>query len=457
MADTIAAISTGNTISAIGIIRVSGANAIVVANEMFRSSSGMLLKDAESKYMHFGELRTADGILMDMCLCMISRMPDSYTGEDCVEFHCHGSPVVLSEVLHELYKKGVRHAEPGEFTKRAFLNGRMDLASAEAVIDLIESESPSAAYNAAGQLSGAVSVGMNEIYNTLVDIMAHFHATIDYPDEDIDDFKIAEYRIILSETYKKLQNILDTHDRGRLLKSGIPTAIIGRPNTGKSSLLNALLGYQRAIVTEIAGTTRDTIEEKILLGGVLLKLIDTAGLRASSDKVEQFGIERTLDAIKSSKLILLVFDGSEPLQEEDFEVLRKLSVDVPVIALINKSDLPSLLKSEALEQFDITETCNVSALTGEGINGLEAIVSEKFPLFSSMPTGELITNARQADAIMRAKDSVGATIDALAESVTPDAILTDIEVAITAIGEVTGITMREDIVSRIFERFCVGK
>jgi len=458
MTDTIAAVATGGSVSAIGIIRVSGTDAIDLASSVFKPSGGISLRDAKCRHMHYGELCNADGQLLDLCMCMISRAPDSYTGEDCVEFHCHGSPIVLSEVLHILFAKGIRHAEAGEFTKRAFLNGRMDLPRAEAVIDLIESETSAAAYNAVGQLSGAVSEEMRGVYNTLVDIIAHFHAVIDYPDEDIDEFKLQEYLAVLDKTYKKLQSMLDTHSRGRILRDGVPTAIVGRPNTGKSSLLNALLGYERAIVTEIAGTTRDTVEEKVLIGGTLLRLIDTAGLHNTTDTVERLGVERTHVALETAKLIIVVLDGSETLRSEDYEALDTISanVGVPKIAVINKSDLPTVLDVREIERYGL-ESCVISALMGDGLSGLENMLSKKFPVFSTVPTGELITNARQADAILRAKNSIGTAIDSLNGAVTPDAVLTDIEASISAIGEVTGEVMREDIISRIFERFCVGK
>jgi len=394
--------------------------------------------------------------LIDLCLCNVSRAPESYTGEDTVEFHCHGSPVVLSEVLRALFSQGVRQALPGEFTKRAFLNGRLDLTQAEAVIDLIESETPGAAYNAAGQLRGAIGIKMEHIYSKLLDIIAHFHAVIDYPDEDIDDFKIQNYLTILNDIENELQRMLDTHERGMILNDGIPTAIVGRPNTGKSSLLNALLGYNRAIATDVAGTTRDTIEEKVLIGKVLLRLIDTAGLRKTDDSIEKLGVERTIAAISGAGLVILVLDGSETLKSEDYDALRLIPPEIPKIAVVNKSDLPAALKSNELSELDV-EFCTVSALSGEGLDSLNEKVHNLFPEFSVIPSGELITNARQAEAISRAAESVRLVIAALAADVTPDAALTDIEAALNAIGEITGKTMREDIISRIFDRFCVGK
>jgi len=443
-------------ISAIGIIRVSGDNALTAADNIFHTKSGIKLKDAENRRIYYGELSDAGGRLIDLCLCTVSRAPDSYTGEDTVEFYCHGSPVVLTECLHALFRHGVRQAHAGEFTKRAFLNGRMDLTQAEAVIDLIESETPAAVQNAAGQLRGTISAKMESVYDSLIDIMAHFHAVIDYPDDDIDEFKMQNYLLVLRKAVSELRHLLDSYKRGKVLRDGIPTAIIGRPNTGKSSLLNALLGYERAIVTDIAGTTRDTIEEKVLFGGILLRLIDTAGLRKTEDTIEKLGVERTLTALETAGLVILVLDGSDVLKEEDFEALRSIPPNASKLAVINKSDLPSSLNDNDLSKLGI-KSIRVSALTGTGIDALETTIREMFPEFNSSMTGELITNMRQAEAISRALSSIALAAEALTASVTPDAVLTDIESALTAIGEVTGKTMREDIISKVFERFCVGK
>jgi tRNA modification GTPase len=373
-----------------------------------------------------------------------------------VEFHCHGSPVVLSEALRVLFAQGVRQAQAGEFTKRAFLNGRMDLAQAEAVIDLIEAETPASALNAAGQLRGAVGAGLEPVYNALLDIMAHFHAVIDYPDEDIGEFEMQGYLSALRDADNELARMLSTHARGRVLREGIPAAIIGRPNTGKSSLLNALLGYDRAIVTAMPGTTRDTIEEKVLIGGVLLRLTDTAGLRKTGDEVEKLGVERTYAALRGAGLALLVIDGSEPLRCDDHDALRSIPPDIPKLAVVNKSDLPCVLVYGELAALGIGH-CRICALTGEGLDALEAEIKKIFPELRTPPSGELITNERQYDAISRSFDCIIRSVDAISASVTPDAVLTEIESALTAIGEITGKTMREDITSRIFERFCVGK
>jgi len=456
LSDTIAAIATGGTISAIGIIRMSGMDSIAIADKVFRAYSAARLTQAKDRQMYYGELLDADGEIIDIVLCVVSRGPNSYTGENTAEFQCHGSPLVLSEVLKTLFKHGARQALQGEFTKRAFLNGRMDLIQAEAVIDLIESETVPAAQNAAGQLRGAVGIKLESAYASLVDIMAHFHAVLDYPDEDIDDFKMAVYLESLCTVRDELARLLSTHERGKIMQIGVPTAIIGRPNTGKSSLLNALLGYDRAIVTDIPGTTRDTIEERVVFGGIALRLIDTAGLRQTDDAVEKLGVERTRLALRDAGLVIIVLDGSVPLLKEDHEALSSISQEVPRIAVINKSDLPTAFDADTLDRFGI-DCLRISAQTGDGLSALDAKIRELFPFPENVPSGEIITNARQADAISRALNNVSHAMDAIAAEVTPDAVLTDIEAALSNIGEVTGKTMREDVISRIFERFCVGK
>ncbi|MCL2366412.1 MAG: tRNA uridine-5-carboxymethylaminomethyl(34) synthesis GTPase MnmE [Oscillospiraceae bacterium] len=456
LVDTIAAIATGQMVSAIGIIRMSGDDAITIADRTFKAYSGTRLCDARDRHMYYGELFDVDGNLIDIVLCMISRGPNSYTGENTAEFQCHGSPLVLSEALKTLFAHGARQALQGEFTKRAFLNGRMDLVQAEAVIDLIESETVSTAQNAAGQLRGAVGIKLETVYATLVDVMAHFHAVIDYPDEDIDEFKMQTYLSSLHHAKDELERLLATHERGKVMLKGIPTAIVGRPNTGKSSLLNALLGYDRAIVTDIPGTTRDTIEEKVMFGGVLLRLIDTAGLRQTDDVVEKLGVERTQLALSDAGLIILVFDGSEPLRDEDHQALDSIPEGIAKIAVINKSDLNAQLDADVLKQLGL-DCIHISAKTGVGLDMLDQQIKKIFPELGTPVSGEIITNARQADAIMRSTDCTMAAIDSISSSVTPDAVVTDIEAALSAIGEITGKTMREDIISRIFERFCVGK
>ena len=453
--DTIAAIATPTAPSAIGIVRISGDGAIFAVDKIFKPKSGISLSDAESGKMYYGEVTDSDGELIDIGVCFISRAPKSFTGQDTAELHLHGSPVVLTETLHALFSLGVRAALPGEFTKRAFCSGKLDLTRAEAIIDIIEAQTPLAAQNAAFQLGGAVSRRLEPVYSALLDIMAHFHAVIDYPDEDIDDFRLQSHIDSLQSAKAGLETMLSTQKRGMVFKDGIPAAIVGRPNTGKSSLLNAMLGYDRAIVTSKPGTTRDTIEEKAVLGGILFSLTDTAGLRETADEAEMSGIERTKSALTGAALAILVLDSSEKLQNEDCEALRSIPAGVKTLVALNKTDLPREI--DVVELGLDCEIVEISALTGHGLDVLEEKIKEIFKDYCTPPRGEIITNARQFDALSRASSGISRAITALGDGVTPDAVLTDVELALSAIGEITGKEMRETVVSRIFERFCVGK
>ncbi len=455
MSDTIAAIATGNVVSAIGILRVSGDETLSVIDRVFFPANGKPMSSARDRQLVYGALRDETGATLDLCLCTISRGPRSYTGEDTAELQCHGSPTVLRAGLQALFAAGARQALAGEFSKRAFLNDRMDLTQAEAVIDLIHSETAEAAKNAAGQLAGAVTRRAGEIYAALTDISSHYHAVIDYPDEDIPDFQLQAYSDTLRSAIDTLGRLLRTFSRGQLLREGLPAVILGRPNAGKSSLLNALLGYDRAIVTDIPGTTRDTLSERATLGGVLLRLTDTAGLRDTLDPVESIGVARARSAAEAARLAIAVFDAAAPLTQDDRQVIETARSAEKRIAVLNKSDLPAVITPETLaDAFD--RVVIVSAKEQTGLESLETAVRELFPL-PDVPAGEILTNARHADAVRRALESLTAAQEAMAFGVTPDAVLTECEGAMSALGELTGASVREDITRRIFERFCVGK
>lgn len=452
MSDTIAAIATGAQISAIGIVRISGERSIEIVDRLFTPSNGKRMSECESRKLIYGRMCNAQGELLDLCLCTISRAPNSYTGEDTAELQCHGSPVVLRAALEEIFALGARQAGPGEFTKRAFLNGRMELSSAEAVADIIDAESIEAAKNAAGQLSGAVSRRVEGVYNLLMDISAHYHAVLDYPDEDIEDFRLASYKSELAGALDNLRSLRASFERGKLISGGIPAAIVGRPNAGKSSLLNALLGFERAIVTKIPGTTRDTIEEKLRLGGLTLRLADTAGIRDTDDEVERLGVERSRRALEAAELVIAVIDGSQALDAEDMEIVRAAEKAPHALVVVSKNDLEAadVHIGTALPQVSI------SAVTGAGLDELEKTIAAMFPL-PDVPAGEILTNARQADAVARAAEYVAAALEAMGQGITPDIVLTEAEGAMQALGELTGRSIREDVTNRIFQRFCVGK
>ena len=451
MSDTIAAIATGAQLSAIGIVRLSGDDAIALADALFRPQSGKPIRRCEPHRLVYGSLYTRAGELLDLCLCTISRAGHSYTGEDTAEFQCHGSPVVLRTLLDELFALGARQALPGEFTKRAFLNGKLDLSSAEAVADLIDAESAESAKNAAGQLGGALTRRTEGVYAALADISAHYHAVLDYPDEDIEPFELARYEQTLEQAAAELRALLATYGRGKLMNAGIPAAIIGRPNAGKSSLLNALLGYERAIVTRVPGTTRDTIEEKLRLGSICLRLIDTAGLRETDDEVERLGVERSRRAMQQAELLIAVIDGSEAATAEDEAILAAAEQAKHAIVVLSKKDL-----SCETELHTSLPVVKLSSVTGEGIESLEAAIEAMFPL-PDVPAGGILTNARHAEAVSRALGFIEESLSAMRAGATPDIVLTESEGAMAALGELDGRTVREDVTARIFSRFCVGK
>ena len=455
MPDTIAAIATIQAPSAIGIVRLTGPDTRRILDGVFAPANGRPMSAQTPRKLVFGRALDRSGGVIDEALAVLFPGPNSYTGEDCAEIHCHGSPVVLDAVLAAAFARGARQARGGEFTQRAFLSGRMDLIQAESVADLIDAESAGAARNAVGQLQGRMSRSVGGIYDALMDVVSRFYAIVDYPDEEIEPLQQAQIEQTLAESAERLDALLATFSRGRLLKSGVPAVILGKPNAGKSSLLNALLGYDRAIVTDIAGTTRDTVEEKVLVGSVLLRLCDTAGIRDAADTVERLGVERAQQAAQRAELALLVLDGSAPLTREDEEAIAAARRARRMLVLVNKADLPQVLDTAAL-RVRFGEVIPLSARSGAGVDALCRAVEELFA-GGETPRGELLTNARQAESAQRALDAVRRAEQALRSGLSPDAVLTDAEEALEALAEFSGKRVRDDLVATIFSRFCVGK
>lgn len=455
MRETIAAIATAPAPGPIGIVRLSGPGSIGVLDRIFYPYTGEKMEDVPSRKLVYGMLKSRKGKCLDSCLACVMRAPYSYTGEEMAEIQCHGSPAIMQETLLATFKAGACQAEPGEFTRRAFINGKLDLSAAEAVSDLITSQTVQAAENAAAQLSGAVGGKVSEIREQLLTLVAEFHAVVDFPDEEIDPLLFDSAQEILHNATRDLYDMAESYERGRVLKDGVPCVILGRPNAGKSSLLNALAGCDRAIVTSVPGTTRDVIEESIRIGPVVLRLSDTAGLRDTEDPVEKLGIERAMQKASNASLILAVFDSSDNISDEDLMVIAR-SHGKRAIAVLNKSDLPAALDQQAIDRH-FENTVSISAKTGEGLDELSRLISKLVGLDGAVFDGGIITNARQAGALARAAERCEEAFYAAQSGMTPDAVVMDAEGAITALGEITGQTATEDIVAKIFEKFCVGK
>lgn len=449
--ETIAALSTAPARSGVGVIRISGDDAFSVADKLFITAAG---KRPAYRYMTYGSIVSRDGRLIDKAMAVYFKGPNSFTGEDVVELHCHGSLAVINMSLTEIFALGVRQALPGEFTKRAFLEGKLDLTQAEAIGELIAAESEQLAYNAAAQLEGSLSVKIEDMYNRLILVLAHFQAVVDYPDEDIDELKKEDIISRISCEVKELDSMISQGERGSLYREGIKCAIVGSPNVGKSSLLNALAGYNRAIVTPVAGTTRDIVEAEVMVGGITLKLQDTAGLRETEDTVEKIGVELAKKALEESALILYVIDGGEPYTGK---ILHNAGMNgKPVIAIVNKNDLEISADIERIKR-DFERVIELSAKNRTGLDLLEAEIKRIFDTGELSFDGTLITSARQLGACAAARDGLQAALEALSIGSLPDMIMYDIEQACAMLAGITGRNTTEDIVDSIFANFCVGK
>jgi tRNA modification GTPase len=458
MSDTITAIATGLVPCGIGVIRVSGDDAFSVAEAIFTARSGAPVSDFNSHTVHYGSLiDLVDGEKIDDVLLTVFRAPGSYTGEDVVEISCHGGLATMRKALEATLRAGARLAEPGEFTKRAFLNGRLDLAQAEAVNDLIRAGTDGAQRIARMQLDGGLSCRVEELEDGLMSVLARIEASIDFPD-DVEEPEREAVSESLRETADGIAELIQTFSRGRIYREGIRMVIAGRPNVGKSSLLNALLREARAIVTPVPGTTRDTIEETLSIRGIPIVAIDTAGLRESADAVEQIGVERAEQSLAAADLIHFVFDASEGLTEEDSNLLARMP-ERPVIVAANKIDLlpVSERKIPAIAAARGAPLVPVSALTGDGLDDLEAAIESLVGGGGITAESVLVSNARHKEALESAAASLDQAIATLQSRAPFDLASVDLMAARAYLGEITGETASEDLVDRIFSEFCIGK
>lgn len=461
--DTIAAISTAPGEGAIGIIRLSGSRSLSILSSIFRTSSDSPLNQYSSHKLYYGHIIDDTGISLDEVLAVYMKAPKTYTREDIVEIHCHGGTSALQQVLQVVLKKGARPAEPGEFTLLAFLNGRLDLTQAEAVMDVIQAKTRKSLICASDQLGGRLGRNIEELKNRLVKLTAHLEAYIDFPEEEIPQFDFYGFRNQASDLIDELETLIGTYSRGRILREGAAVAIIGRPNVGKSSLLNMLLAEERAIVTDMPGTTRDTIEESINVEGLPVRLIDTAGIRQCHNLAESEGVKRSREVMKKADVVLLVLDRSRPLHDSDLELIKMLKGRKALIVL-NKKDLSSAF---SLTCSGLSKTCSgrfqadfieISALKSEGIADLKSEIRNLIIEDPSATEGATITRIRHKTSLEKALQGLSAFISGLKQSNTPPEILAlDLREALDGLDQILGVTTADDILNVIFKDFCIGK
>ncbi len=456
--DTISAVITALGEGAVGIVRISGEEALAVGEKLFRAASGKALADYAPNTLVYGHVYDLNNSLIDEVLAVYMRAPRSYTAEDVVEIQCHGGIQSLKKILALTYQAGARPAEPGEFTKRAFLNGRIDLTQAEAVMDIIRSRSEASLKLAVRQQNGQLANALRELRKDLLDVVINLEAVIDYPEEDIEDITFTKVQNSITDSCAKIEHLLTHAHTGKILREGLRTAIVGRPNVGKSSLLNALLKEERAIVSEYAGTTRDVIEEQLLLDGVPLVLADTAGIRETDDFVEQIGVQKSKKLLQDTELVICVIDGSEKLTAEDEEILQAAQ-GKPYVIIVNKSDKEIDDNFAILqERFGKENVMALSAKTTAGIDEFTAWLKNfVYGSEGTLSDGVYVQNARHEQLL---REALGFLEDAgnAAENMLPyDCIVIDVRNAIDLLGEITGDTVQDEIINEIFSRFCIGK
>lgn len=463
MNNTIAAIGTALGEGGIGIVRLSGPASETIIEKLFVPANPLNWENRQSHKLYLGHFKKnpQENIFIDEVLVVIMKEPNSYTGEEIAEIHCHGGLLAVSSVLESVLAMGAVLAEPGEFTRRAFLNGKLDLTQAEATLDLIRAGSEAGLKIAASQLEGNLTKKINFLQEELLKIIAFFEVKIDFPDEEIDDLSNLELENKLNNLIKELEKLLKGYNQGRIIQEGLKTVIFGKPNVGKSSLLNAILGKERAIVTHIPGTTRDLIIETVYLGGIPIKLIDTAGVRLTEDLVEKIGVEKTKETLQEADLALLVLDGSSELGESDYLVFEMAKeIQIPLIVLLNKIDLENqIINKEQLERvFNKGKILEISALKGQGLNELEDEIKLLFN-FGKIRYGEepILTRIRHRDAINNALKHIKETLDYLKLGYPEDFLTIDLKAAWDCLAEVIGQNAGEEILDKIFAEFCIGK
>ena len=454
--DTIAAIATAMSSSGIGIIRISGDEAVGIVDRIFSMKNGKKLSDMPTHTIHYGHIKDVDEVI-DEVMVVLMRAPKSYTKEDTVEIDCHGGVYVMKRVLETVIKYGARPAEPGEFTKRAFLNGRIDLAQAESVIDIIHAKNEFALKSSEQQLSGSLSAAVRKVREKLLHEIAFIESALDDPEHISLDGYPERLAVVVAEQKKQVEKLLASADEGKMIQEGIKTVILGKPNAGKSSLLNLLAGEEKAIVTDIAGTTRDVLEENLVLKGISLRILDTAGIRKTADTVEKIGVDRALEHAKDADLILYVVDASVPLDENDAKIMEILK-GRKAIVLLNKSDLTAVIEKEEMEQKTGAPVISISAREETGMEELEEQMKKMFFQGEISFNDEVyITNARHKQALLAAKKSLELTAESIEMGMPEDFFSIDLMNAYEELGSIIGEAVGEDLVNEIFSKFCTGK
>ena len=455
--DTIAAVATAVGEGSVSIIRVSGEEALKIAKKIFRGVRGKSLDDIKPYTMRYGsiiDIETDEKI--DEVILSYMKGPKSFTAEDTIEINCHGGVIATKRVLDTVIKSGARLAEPGEFTKRAFLNGRIDLSQAEAVMDIINSKTEVSMKSALVQSEGKLSKEINELRNKLLEIIAHIEATVDYPEDDLEEVTSEKTELDVKLVINEVNKLIESAEAGKIIRDGLSTVIVGKPNVGKSSLLNVLTRGNRAIVTDIPGTTRDIIEEYISLDGIPIRIIDTAGIRETEDVVEKIGVERSKEKIEEADLVILMLDASREIAEEDIEIIKYIK-NKKYIVLLNKQDLPNAINKGDLQELNQEYIIPISTKDELGIDEIKNAIKELFFKGKINSSEVMVTNIRHKEALYRAKECLQSTLCALKDTMAIDLASIDIRNAWSALGQINGETVEEDLIDKIFSEFCLGK